>query len=89
MDPSFFPGFGSGVRMPILSSSGGFPSFAVKFSMCYIFVNRRGRIFYMFCMYVVNPTAFTILHSFGSFVYFISSERCYHGTWSIGVNSVC
>ena len=23
----FFPGFGSGVKMPILSSSGGFPSF--------------------------------------------------------------
>ena len=27
--PFFLPGFGSGVKMPILSSSGGFPSFAV------------------------------------------------------------
>ena len=35
--PFFFPGFGSGVRMPILSSSGGFPSFAVVFSICAIF----------------------------------------------------
>ena len=43
--PFFFPGFGSGVRMPILSSSGGFPSFAVVLSMCYIFVNRRGAYF--------------------------------------------
>ena len=36
--PFFFPGFASGVRMPILSSSGGFPSFAVVFSiLCAIF----------------------------------------------------
>ena len=36
--PFFFPGFGSGVRIPILSSSGGFPFFAVVFSiLCAIF----------------------------------------------------
>ena len=35
--PFFFPGFVSVVRMPILSSSGGFPSFAVVFSICAIF----------------------------------------------------
>ena len=33
--PFFFPGFGSGVRMPILSSSGGFPSFAVVFNIIF------------------------------------------------------
>ena len=34
--PFFFPGFGSGVKMPILSWSGagGFPSFAVVFRIC-------------------------------------------------------
>ena len=32
--PFFFPGFGSGVKMSILSSSGGFPSFAVVFRIC-------------------------------------------------------
>ena len=37
----------------------------------------------MFCMYVVNPTTFTVLNTFGSLVYFTSSEGRYHGTWSI------
>ena len=38
--PFFFPGFGSGVRIPILSSSGGFPSFAVVFSI-YVLYSRE------------------------------------------------
>ena len=36
--PFFFPGFGNGIKMPILSSSGGFPSFAVVFRICAIFL---------------------------------------------------
>ena len=84
--PFFFPGFGSGVKMPIVSSSGagGFPYFAVVFRIIKKYVPCFREQMVAHILYVqhvcIQSHYFYRFRAFGRLVYFTSSDGRYHGT---------